>query len=587
MTSFHPALILIVAALLVYILPTRLRQAAFIGGPLLAILAVLSIETGTIVKHKFIGYDLIVLNADATALVFALIFTMVAFLGAMFALHLEKPGEQMAALLYAGGSLGVTFAGDWLTLFFFWELMSISSVFLIWYRGRTESLKAGFRYLVIHLIGGNSMLFGVLLLIGSGNQLVGSLTGLDSPAFWLVLLGVAINAAIPPLHAWLTDAYPEGTVTGSVFLSAFTTKVAVYVLVRAFPGVQLLLYLGVIMAIYGIVFAVLENDIRRLLSYHIVSQVGYMVAGVGIGTGLALNGSIAHAFSHILYKSLLFMGAGAVIYATGREKLTELGGIARAMPVTVITFAIAALSIAGAPLFNGFISKSIIVTAAGAEGLKLADFFLTLASVGTFLSIGLKLFYYMFFGEDRGLKPVQLPLNMNVAMVLGAFLCTLYGIYPKLLYDWLPFAMDYNPFTLDHIVNYIQLLLATGVAFWLYLSRLEPRANISLDFDWFYRKPLAYLFGKFVLAFKQVKVWLDASGINILHAATPYFANPFMGPLKVLWAVSPAAARGEREAAVDGIILYSEDRYRFPVGLSLLLAAIFLGLIATYILFLQ
>jgi len=587
MTSFHPALILIVAALLVYILPGRLRQIAFIGGPLLAILAVLTIETGTVMNYTFIGYDLIVLKADATALVFALIFALVAFLGAMYALHLQKPGEQIVALLYAGGSLGVTFAGDWLTLFFFWELMSISSVFLIWYRGRTESLKAGFRYLIVHFVGGNSMLFGVLLLIGSGNPLVGSLTGVDSPAFWLVLLGVAINAAIPPLHAWLTDAYPEGTVTGSVFLSAFTTKVAVYVLVRAFPGAQLLLYAGVIMAIYGIIFAVLENDIRRLLSYHIISQVGYMVAAVGIGTELALNGSIAHAFSHILYKSLLFMGAGAVIYATGREKLTELGGLARAMPLTAITFAIAALSIAGAPLFNGFISKSIIVTAAGVEGLKMTDFLLTLASVGTFLSIGLKLFYYMFFGEDRGLKPIQLPFNMSLAMVLGAFLCTLYGIYPKLLYDWLPFAMDYNPFTLDHIVNYTQLLLATAVAFWLFMSRLEPQANISLDFDWFYRKPLAYVFDTFVATLKQIKVWLDASGSNVLGTTVPYFANPFMAPLKMLWAVSPTAARGEREAEVDGIILYSADRYRFPVGISVLLAAVFLGLIAVYTLALQ
>jgi multicomponent Na+:H+ antiporter subunit D len=229
MTSFHPALILIVAALLVYILPGRLRQIAFIGGPLLAILAVLTIETGTVMNYTFIGYDLIVLKADATSLVFALIFALVAFLGAMYALHLQRPGEQIVALLYAGGSLGVTFAGDWLTLFFFWELMSISSVFLIWYRGRAESLKAGFRYLIVHFVGGNSMLFGVLLLIGSGNPLVGSLTGVDSPAFWLVLLGVAINAAIPPLHAWLTDAYPEGTVTGSkpIIDMAATIKTAI------------------------------------------------------------------------------------------------------------------------------------------------------------------------------------------------------------------------------------------------------------------------------------------------------------------------------------------------------------------------
>jgi len=582
MTSFHPALILIAAALAVYIFPGRLRQAAFIGGPLLAILTVVGMESGTVWKYSFIGYDLTVLKADATALVFALIFSMVAFLGALFALHLKNRGEQIAALLYAAGSLGVTFAGDWLTLFFFWELMSISSVFLIWYRGTAQSLKAGFRYLMVHFTSGNLMLFGVLLLISSGNLAVGSLTGSGNPAFWFILLSVAINAAIPPLHAWLTDAYPEGTVTGSVFLSAFTTKVAVYVLVRVFPGTELLLYAGVIMAIYGIIFAVLENNIRRLLGYHIISQVGYMVAAAGIGTELALNGSIAHAFSHILYKSLLFMGAGAVIYATGREKLTELGGIARAMPFTVITFTVAALSISGAPLFNGFISKSIIVTAASHEGLKVADFFLTLASVGTFLSIGLKLLYFMFFGEDRGLKPVKLPMNMNLAMGMGAFLCILYGVYPKLLYDWLPYAMDYNPFTVDHVVNYIQLLLATGVAFWLLMPRLEPHANLSLDIDWIYRKPLAIIFEKFIFSLKQLKVGLDATGNFLLKASGPYFANPFMAPLKMLWAVSPATAAGQREEGVGGIIPYDENRYRFPVGLTVLFAVVLLGLIVTY-----
>ncbi len=585
MTSFHPALILIIAAMLVYILPGRFRQAAFIGGPLLAILSVMGMQSGTVYNCTFIGYELTVLKADPTSLVFALIFAMIAFLGAVFAVHIKNCGEQIAALLYAAGSLGVTFAGDWLTLFFFWELMAISSVFLIWYRGRVQSLKAGFRYLVIHFIGGNLMLFGVLLLIGSGQMAVGSLTGTGSPAFWLVLLGVAINAAIPPLHVWMTDAYPEGTVTGSVFLSAFTTKVAVYVLVRVFPGTGFLLWVGVIMAMYGIIYAILENNIRRLLSYHIISQVGYMVAAVGIGTGLALNGSIAHAFSNILYKTVLFMGAGAVIYATGREKLSELGGIARRMPLTVIFFAIASLAIAGAPFLNGFPTKSLIVAAASEGGFKTAEFFLTLASVGTFLSIGLKLLYFMFFGKDRGLQPIKIPANMELAMGLGAFLCILYGVYPNLLYARLPHAMTYNPFTLEHIVDYIQLLLATAVAFWLLLPRLEPKANLTLDFDWFYRKPLAFVFREFILTLKGIKIWLDASGSRILELFSPYIANPFMGPLKMLWSMSPTTAAGYKETEIAGAIPYDENSYRFPVGVTVLFAAIFLGLLAVYILY--
>jgi multicomponent Na+:H+ antiporter subunit D len=581
MTIYHPSLILIVGALAVWVFRGRWRQLAFMGAPLLAVVTVIMMQPGTIWTYPFLGYKLTVLKADDLALVFALIFSMVAFIGAVYALHLKHCGEQIAALLYAAGSLGVVFAGDWLSLFFFWEVMSAASVFLIWYRGRQQSLTAGFRYLLIHFLGGNLLLFGVLLLIGKGSLAVAPLTQSTGAAFWLVLAGVAINAAIPPLHAWLTDAYPEGTITGSVFLSAFTTKVAVYVLVRVFPGIELLLWAGVIMALYGIIYAVLENNIRRLLSYHIISQVGYMVAAVGIGTELALNGSIAHAFSHILYKSLLFMGAGAVIYATGKEKLTELGGIGRAMPATVIFFAIAALSISGAPLFNGFISKSIIVTAAGESGLGLTDFLLTLASVGTFLSIGLKLFYFMFFGQERGLQPLKLPANMNIAMGIGALLCILYGVYPSLLYSWLPYAMDYEPYTMSHVVSYIQLLLATGVGFALLLPKLETHPTLSLDFDWFYRKPLAWVMQQLVFGVRQIKVGLDAGGYFLLQVAIPYFANPFMAPLKLIQVVAPAAFQAssfERQ----GVFVYDENRYRFSIGSNILLAAVFILIVAVF-----
>ncbi|MDN5347304.1 MAG: multicomponent Na+:H+ antiporter subunit [Clostridia bacterium] len=515
----------------------------------MAILASLKLEPGATWFHPFLGYELIILKADALSLVFALIFSIMAFLGAVYALHVENRGEHIAALLYAAGSLGVVFAGDWLTLFFFWELMSASSVFLIWYRGKKQSLAAGFRYLLVHFLGGNLLLFGILLLIGSGNLAVSTLTESNSPAFWLILLGVAINAAIPPLHAWLTDAYPEATISGSVFLSALTTKVAVYVLVRVFPGTELLLWAGVVMALYGVVYAVLENNIRRLLAYHIISQVGYMVAAVGMGTELALNGATAHAFSHILYKALLFMGAGAVIYATGREKLTELGGIARAMPLTFILYNIGAFSISGVPLFNGFISKSIVVTAAGVSGLGIAELLLTLAGVGTFLSIALKLPYFTFFGQDRGLKPQKLPLNMYIAMAGGAFLCILYGIFPDLLYTRLPYPLSYEPYTMDHVISTIQLLLATALGFWLFLAKLKSEPAISLDTDWFYRKPLAALLQGIVYGLKQMKVKLEEGVMLLFRAAGPYFES------------------------------YNENRYRFPVGLNFLLGIIFLGFI--------
>jgi multicomponent Na+:H+ antiporter subunit D len=303
---------------------------------------------------------------------------------------------------------------------------------------------------------------------------------------------VALNAAVPPLHAWLADAYPKATVTGAVFLSAFTTKSAVYVLVRVFPGWEILLALGVIMALYGVVFAVLANDIREILAYHIISQVGYMVAGVGIGTELALNGTTAHAFSHILYKALLFMGAGVVLETTGRSKLTELGGLGKQMPVALWLYMVGAFSISGFPLFNGFISKSVIVSAAGEAHIEWAVLLLTLASVGTFLSIGLKLPYFTWYGEDCGVRPTQPPAMMYVGMAIVASLCFLFGVMPSLLYRYLPYAMSYEPYTIPHLVEMTQIPIFTFVAFWMYRSKLAGKPTITLDTDWVYRKPAGF-----------------------------------------------------------------------------------------------
>jgi len=414
-------------------------------------------------------------------------------------------------------------------------------------------------------------------------------------------------------------------------LSALTTKTAVYVLARVFAGTELLLWAGVIMALYGVVFAVLENDIRRLLAYHIVSQVGYMVAAVGIGTGLALNGATAHAYSHILYKALLFMGAGAVVYATGREKLTELGGIWRKMPLTVILYTVGAFSISGVPLFNGFISKSIVISSAAESGLPVAELLLTLASVGTFLSIGLKLPYFMFFAEDRGIEPRKLPLNMTLAMSGGAFLCILYGVYPSLLYARLPFAMEYHPYSADHVASSVQLLLMTGAGFWLLTSKLRSKPTISLDTDWLYRRPLAWAFDRVVVTFKRSDDGLEDAAGALVSAAKPYFRNPFLGPARLLRALgwgggfaaggfvgggaggrtaggAGAEGAGGRAASGAGVgdagesagaggaaggagvrdavevpYEYDENLYRFPVGLTILFCVALLGFVASFV----
>jgi multicomponent Na+:H+ antiporter subunit D len=314
-----------------------------------------------------------------------------------------------------------------------------------------------------------------------------------SVATYLIMIGFILNAAVPPLHAWLPDAYGEATFNGSVFLCAFTTKTAVYALCRGFAGMEILVALGVVMALYGVVYAVLENDCRRLLAYHIVSQVGYMVAGVGLGTELAINGACAHAFAHILYKGLLFMGCGSVLYMTGKSKFTELGGLYAKMPWTFLFTLVGGLSISAFPLFSGFVSKSMIVQA-GFEDHKLwAAFLLMLASAGTFLHTGLKVPYFIWFGKNHCSKETwgratEPPWNMLAAMAITSFLCIFIGCYTPYLYRMLPFPVHYEPYTSYHVSETLQVLLFTALGFFLLIKKLEPEAKISLDLDWPYRK---------------------------------------------------------------------------------------------------
>ena len=485
----HPALLLIPGALLIPFLTGWLRKAYLLLVPALAIAAVAAMEPGTYGEGTFLGQAIQVARVDKLSVVFAAVFTIMALIGMIYALHLERPGQHVAAFAYVGSALGVVFAGDYLTLFLFWEGMAFASAYLVFAQGGGPATRAGFRYLMVHITGGVVLLGGIILHVrANGSLLFGPAEGELGTAAFLILFGFMLNAAVPPLNAWLTDAYPEATVTGAVFMSAFTTKTAVYVLARGFPGTELLVWFGTAMAIYGVIYAVLENDCRRLLAYHIVSQVGYMVAGIGIGTELALNGAASHAFAHILYKALLFMGAGAVIYVTGRRKLTELGGLYAAMPLTVALYMVGAFAISAFPFFSGFVTKSMVVAAAGQDHRALVVLLLTMASSGTFLHTGLKLPYYMFFGKDSGLAAREPPRNMLIAMGLAAVLCIAIGVFPGPLYALLPYPVDFEPYTGQHVTESLGILMFTALGFVLFLKALDPENTISLDTDWLYRK---------------------------------------------------------------------------------------------------
>ena len=489
----HPGLVLIAGAWLVPLLHGAAKRAAMILVPAVALVDCLLLQPGTYGVMRFVGQELTFGRVDRLSLVFAYVFALMALVGMVYALHVKDDAQLVSALTYAGSALGITFAGDFLSLFLFWELAAVSAVLLVWLRRERPAVAAGFRYLLVHVFGGLCLLGGIVLYWSqSGSLAFGDMSAhAGTAAFALILAAFLLNAAGPPLGAWLPDAYPEATVTGAVFLTAFTTKSAVYALIRGFAGTDLLVWWGAAMAVYGVVYAVLENDARRLLAYHIISQVGYMVCGVGLGTELALNGTTAHAFSHILYKALLFMGAGAVLEVTGRRNLSDMGGLYKTMPMTLGLYMIGAFAISAVPLFSGFVSKSMVVSAAG-ESHRAAIFLtLTLASAGTFLHTGLKLPYYMFYGRDKGLRAHEPPSNMLVAMGLAAAACVIIGVIPGLLYAQLPYDVEYAPYTVRHVITTLGLLSFTALGFFALLPHLDPEPKISLDTDWFYRRGLS------------------------------------------------------------------------------------------------
>ena len=483
MDSFPPVLIMLIAAGAVVVSPRPLRLALTVGAPVLVLVHLsLVLDPGDSLSFRWLSLDVEPLRVDRLSLVFGYAFGIAGAIGGLYAWHLGNRSQQVAAMVYAGTPLGVIFAGDLLTLVLFWELMAVSAAYLIWTGGFPRSAGAGRRYLFVHMAGGATLLAGILWHLGGGGSLAFDLFQ-PGIAAWLILAGFAINAAIPPLHAWLSDGYPEAGIGGAVFLSVFTTKTAVYVLARGFPGWDILVVAGVVMAVYGIIFAVLENDIRRLLAYHIISQVGYMVAAVGIGTEVAINAAVSLAFSHVIYKGLLLMGAGAVIHATGgRRRLTELGGIADRMKAVVVLYMVGAFAISAVPLFSGFATKGMVIYSAEMEHIPWAVFFLYVASVGTFLHTGLKLPYFTWFGPRRDDIPVRpVPWSMTAAMGIAAFLCIAIGVYPDVLYNQLPFANSYEPYTAGHVVRSLQLLGFTAIGFWLLLGKLGGEYTVTVD----------------------------------------------------------------------------------------------------------
>lgn len=512
MSDLPPFLPFFIAAFLA--LPTTggLRKLIMLAAPIAAALQIwFNIPAGTQVTFDFIGYELIVLRADKLSLIFGYLFAMAGFMGMLFAWHVKDLKQDIAALVYVGSTIGAVFAGDLLTLFVFWELMALSSVIFIWSSDTARAYHTGLRYLIIQVLSGVFLLAGTILQLQTTGSLVFEKLDLTTMAGGLIFLAFGIKAAFPFLHTWLTESYPEATATGTVFLSVFTTKLSIYALARGFAGEDLLIYIGLTMMVFPAFYAVIENDLRKTLSYSLINQLGFMVTGIGIGTALSLNGTVAHAFSHVIYEALLFMGVGAVIYRVGHCQASDLGGLYKFMPKTALMVIIGALSISAFPLFSGFISKSMVLTALLKEGYNVGWLLALFASAGVAFYAGIKIPYYTFFtkntfaGKNNDYTrtsfkedfPKEAPMNMLLAMGLAAVLCILIGIQPQYLYAVLPWKANYWPYDTTHVLAQLQLLFFTALAFVILTTRfrfsppLQPATY--LDVEWFYRKllPLA------------------------------------------------------------------------------------------------
>ncbi|SFS02999.1 multisubunit sodium/proton antiporter, MrpD subunit [Halomicrobium zhouii] len=589
LTAIPPAVVLLAVAVAVAVLPRRIGHALGILATAATAAWAVVVPAGTYLTDlQFLGFQTALLHVDAFSRLMALIFGLIGAVAVLYSYASQADSRQTAfALSYVATSIGAVTAGDWLTLLFFWELMAVTSTLLVWHYGG-QAVRAGFRYAVFHGIGG-SLLMGAIVwhytitdtFVFDGTGIAtasGALAGLP-PA--MAAVGIGVNVGFVGLHAWLPDTYPRPHIAASVFLCVFTTKTGVYGMYRAFPdGNVWIAYMGGAMAVFGVFYALLQNDMRRLLSYHIQSQVGYMIAGVGIGTALAQAGAFAHVFNHILYKSLLFMTAGVVIYRTGEEDLKKLGGLAREMPITATTFTVAALSIAGFPFFNGFVSKGIVISAshytfdyafmfANQTGL---EWMLLIGGVGTFASF-IKFGYYAFFHGDHDGEVRDANRGQSVAMIVVAVLCVVYGVFDSALFAILPFDVTdgavvghvYKTYTVDHVVEGVALAVAGLVVF---VATKKPLAKLGRvrDVDSAYNPLTFYATRGLVRGVTEIYAAVDRLAVRVAHGVT--------------YAVtSPTEVTDELRRRTVGGGVDTEDRPAHPlrasIGTSILVLALF------------
>lgn len=483
-----PALAMIAGAAVLFLLRGAVRDAVALAVPLVVLVLVWAMPEGTGEPLRWLGYDLVPFRSDPLARLFGSAFAIAALAAGLFGLRQQTLRETPMGYLYAGGAIGVAFAGDLLTLFLFWEVMAVCATVVVWLGG-ARAQAAGQRYIVVHVLSGILLLAGIAGQVAStGSIALGAVT-LGTPATWLMLLGVLINVAAWPMSAWVPDAYPSASWSGTVFLSAFTTKAAVLVLIRSFAGTDVLVPVGLAMIVYATLYAAREADIRRLVAYSLVVQLGFMVTAIGVGSDLAINGATAHAIAGIFYQALLFMVAGSVVLMTGRSDCGALGGLWRTMPVTMVFAIVGAAAIAAFPLTSGYVAKGMISDAVGAAHLPVAWFVVTAGAAAVVLHAGLRLPWSVFFGA-RGSATAggDPPWPAQLAMGLLAVLTIAIGVSPSAFIALLPRVVAVEPYSLSHLVSQVQLLAFAALGLVLVWRWLAVPRSITLDVDWFWRR---------------------------------------------------------------------------------------------------
>ncbi len=591
----HPCLILLIGGIFIPFLKGRYKQLFVLLAPIFGLANLWGLNVGDTFTFSMLGLELTPCRVDKMALLFAYVFHIAVFLCLLFSLHLKDDVQLSTGMMYAGSAVGAVFAGDFVTLFFFWELLAVTSVFQVWARRSKESFGSGQRYLLFHILSGLMMLGGFAIRYHETGSLAVEIIELKGLSAWLIFLAIGIKASFPGFHTWVVDSYPAASPSGTVFMCCFTTKTAIYTLARTFAGEELLIWIGATMTFFPIFYAVIENDLRRVLSYSMINQLGYMVVGIGIGTAMSINGACAHIFAHILYKSLLFMSMGAVLYRTGRTLGSDLGGLYKTMPWTAAFCLIGAASISAIPLFSGFVSKSIIMSSAAYEGHYLVWFVMLFSAAAVFPKAGINVPFFAFFHHDTtapnlrlpmsGIKGKEAPLNMLCAMAIASIFCIGIGCLYPFLYNLLPNDVDYKPYTVAHVITQIQLLAFSALAFaMLQILKLYPEEirSINLDADWFYRKGFRLAYRLFDWLLNGVNKLAKKLVVGRLVPAMAYSLHAL--PSQVI-----AWLQTANWSVVSGTNLKLRDQRKklkkeatsgvFPVGFGALAAVVVFGLL--------